>query len=618
MATGLGNRHFPRHLLLALLLWLPLSAAAGDVIKSHGYTPFGDLRYPADFPHFDYVNPDAPKGGTLRLFGNGTFDSLNPYVMTGRSPSNTPGAYVFGFLETTDTLLMGTTAHNRVADEPRTGYGLIAESIEYPPDLDWVIFNLRPEARFQDGKPITAEDVVFSFDLLREEGHPRYALMLNNVTAARALGRHRVRFDLEGRYRRDLPLTVGELPVLPKHYWQERDFDGSLEPPVISGPYRIGEVQPGRKLVLERNTDYWGRDLPVNRGRYNFDRVIMDFYRDAQIGFEAFKTGDYDVHLEYVARQWARAYDFPAFRDGRVVRDEIRHRIPQGTQAFFFNTRKQQFADVRVREALGLLFDFEWTNQNIFNGAYQRSVTWFPNSQNRARGLPEGLELALLEPWKNALPEALFEEPFSLPVNDGSGNIRPRLREALALLAEAGWQLQDQQLVHADTGEPFSLTILNYHNPSFDRVVQPWLRNLERAGIDANYRTVDPSTYKERLDRFDYDITLFVLPQNVYAGPEQLDYVHSRSADVGGSRNFAGINDPVVDALVEAVLQAREQDAYLAAVRALDRVLLWRHYIIPHWHIDHHRLAWWDKFSRPEAPTPWHLGIETWWIENNE
>ena len=606
-----------RHALLACLIWVGATAHA-EVIHSHGYSPFGELRYPAGFAHFDYVNPDAPRGGSLRLFGHGTFDSLNPYVMSGRSPANTPGAYVFGFLETSDTLLMGSTAHNRVGDEPRAGYGLIAESLEYPPTLDWVIFNLREQARFNDGEPIDADDVVFSFHLLREKGHPRYALMLENVKGVEALGPHRVRFELQGRYRRDLPLTLGELPVLPKHYWQDQDFSSTLEPPVTSSPYRVAEVQPGRRVVFQRVEDYWARDLPVNRGRYNFDQVTIDYFRDAQIGFEAFKSGGYEVHLEYTARQWANAYDFPALRDGRVQRAEIAHQLPQGTQAFFLNMRRERFADARVRQALGLLFDFEWTNQNIFNGAYQRSNSWFPNSNNSARGIPEGRELALLEPWREQLPEALFQQPFSLPENDGNGNIRQRLREALTLFNDAGWEIRERRLVHKDSGEQFSLTILNYHNPGFDRVIQPWLRNLERAGIDANYRSVDPSTYKERLDRFDFDITLFVLPQNVYAGPEQLDYVHSRSAGLEGSRNFSGIDDPVVDAMVEALLEARDLDSYRAAVQALDRVLLWRHYSIPHWYIDHHRLAWWDKFARPEVPTPWHLGIETWWKKSND
>ncbi|MBZ2187986.1 extracellular solute-binding protein [Alcanivorax sp. JB21] len=599
-----------------LLGAMALSAVANDddpVTISHGYSPFGELRYPPDFTHFDYVNPDAPKGGTLRLFGFGTFDSLNPYIMTGRSPAGTPGAAVFGFLETTDTLLMGSGSHNRVGDEPSSAYGLIAERIEYPASLDWVIFHLRKEARFNDGHPITAQDVVFSLELLREEGHPRYALTLSDVTGAEALDDHTVRFHLTGDSRRDLPLVLGDLPVLPEHYWSERSFSSTLSPPLVSSPYQITAVRPGRQVVFERLEGYWGRDLPVNRGRYNFDQVVIDFYRDAQVGFEAFKSGGYDVHLDYVAKHWATAYNFPAVRRGDVQRAEIPHMIPKGTQAFFLNMRRAPFNDRRVREALSILFDFEWTNRTIFNGAYARSNSWFPNSLNSATGVPEGQELALLAPWKDHLPPALFTEPFAHPVSDGSGNIRDRMQRALALLADAGYVIQGRRLVNEKTGEPLRLEILNYQTPGMVRVVEPYLRNLERVGIQASYRPLDPASYKERLDRFDYDATIFVLPQRAYPGPELRDYLHSDSANLGGSRNYSGIDDPIVDAMVEAALGATSDDDYRAAMRALDRVLLWQHYSVPHWYIDNHRLAWWDKFGRPDKPMPYILGTETWW-----
>ncbi|MCK0536455.1 extracellular solute-binding protein [Alcanivorax quisquiliarum] len=606
---------------LLCLATLPAAAAPQpapapeEVIISHGYSPFGSLKYPADFAHFDYVNPDAPKGGTLRLFGFGSFDSLNPYVISGTSPANTPGAALFGFLETTDTLLMGASSHNRVGDEPGSAYGLIAETLEYPPSLDWIIFNLRPAARFNDDTPITAEDVVFSFQLLREQGHPRYALMLQDVVAAEALSPHRVRFTLTGNSRRDLPLTLGDLPVLPAHYWREHSFDSTLVPPVVSSPYRISRVRPGRQVVFERVADYWGRNLPVNRGRYNFDQVIIDYYRDAQVGFEAFKSGGYDIHLDYVAKHWATGYQFPAVRDGRVLRAEIPHSIPRPTQAFFLNQHRAPLDDARVRKALNLLFDFEWTNQTIFNDAYVRSDSWFPNSQHGATGIPDALEQALLEPWREHLPAALFQQPFRQPASDGSGNIRERMRQALALLADAGWVPRGRQLVHRDSGEPFTLEVLNYQTPTMNRVVEPWLRNLERVGIRASYRPVDLATYKARLDSFDYDITIFVLPQRAYPGAELVDYLHSHSATLPGSRNYSRIADPAVDALVEAALNAESEAGYHAALRALDRVLLWQHYSIPHWYIDHHRLAWWDKFGRPETPVPYILGTETWWAK---
>ena len=601
------------------LATLPAAAAPqpapAEIIISHGYSPFGSLKYPADFAHFDYVNPDAPKGGALRLFGFGSFDSLNPYVISGTSPANTPGAALFGFLETTDTLLMGASSHNRVGDEPGSAYGLIAETLEYPPNLDWIIFNLRPAARFNDGTPITAEDVVFSFQLLRAQGHPRYALMLQDVVAAEVLSPHRVRFTLAGDSRRDLPLTLGDLPVLPAHYWREHSFGSTLVPPVVSSPYRISRVRPGRQVVFERVADYWGQGLPVNRGRYNFDQVIIDYYRDAQVGFEGFKSGGYDIHLDYVAKHWATGYQFPAVRDGRVLRAEIPHRIPRPTQAFFLNQHRPPLDDRRVREALNLLFDFQWTNQTIFNDAYVRSDSWFPNSQHSATGMPDAQELALLSPWREQLPPALFQQPFRQPASNGSGNIRERMRQALALLADAGWVPRGRQLVHRDSGEPMTLEVLNYQTPTMNRVVEPWLRNLERVGIRASYRPVDLATYKARLDSFDYDITIFVLPQRAYPGAELVDYLHSHSATLPGSRNYSRIADPAVDALVEAALNAESEAGYHAALRALDRVLLWQHYSIPHWYIDHHRLAWWDKFGRPETPVPYILGTETWWAK---
>jgi microcin C transport system substrate-binding protein len=597
---------------LTLLATLTASLVAAE--PRHGYHPYGVLKYPAGFRHFDYVNPDAPKGGTLKLLGSGDFDSINPYILSGRSPATSPGLYVFGFLEMTDTLLMGTDIHNSVGDEAGAAYGLIAETIDCDDALDHCTFRMRPEARFQDGTAITADDVVFSFELLREKGHPRYALRYQQIDRVSVIDKQQVRFHFSGEHRRMLPLIAGQLPVLPKHYWQDRDFTRStLTAPVISGPYRVASLQPGKQMILKRDPQYWGRDLPVNRGRYNFDEIVVDFYRDAQIGFEAFKTGRYDIHLDYIAKHWATAYDFPAVRDGRVKRAEIPHRIAQGTQAFFFNQRRAPFNRVEIRQALGLLFDYEWTNRTIFNGAYQRQLSWFPNSDHSARDVPQGQELALLEPFREQLPAELFQQPFALPVSDGSGRDRRHISQALALFASAGYRIQDKKLVHAETGKALRLEILNQHNPGMDRVIQPWLRNLEALGIEASYRSVDPATFKERLDRFDFDISLFVLPQNTFPGVELIEYLHSSSADLNGGRNYAGVRDPVVDALISKVLSAVTLEDYRAALRALDRVLLWRHYTVPHWYLGRHRLAYWDKFSRPAAPTPYALGIDTWW-----
>ena len=606
------SRCLSRGFIYAVLLLC--SVATGFAAPQHGYHPFGVLKYPSDFRHFDYVNPDAPKGGTIKLLGSGDFDSINPYILAGRSPANSPGLYVFGFLEMTDTLLMGSDGHNSVGDEAGAAYGLIAETIDCDAQLDHCTFRLRPNARFQDGTPITADDVLFSFNLLRDQGHPRYALRYQQIDKVSIIDRYQVRFHFTGEHRRTLPLTAGQLPVLPKHYWQGRDFSKpTLTPPVISGPYKVASVQPGKQIVLERDPQYWGRDLPVNRGRYNFDQVVIDFYRDAEVAFEAFKTGRYDVHLDYIAKHWATAYDFPAVRDGRIKRAEIPHRIAQGTQAFFFNQRRAPFNNSYIRQAMGLLFDYQWTNRNIFNGAYQRQLSWFPNSDHSVNGIPTGVELALLEPFREQLPEELFSEPFALPISDGSGRDRRHMQQAMALFKQAGYLIQDKKMVHHETGKVLSLEILSQHNPGMDRVIQPWLRNLEALGIQASYRSIDPASFKQRLDQFDFDVTLFVLPQNTFPGVELIEYLHSSNADMNGGRNYAGIQDPVVDALISKVLSASTLDAYRAALRALDRVLLWRHYTIPHWYLGRHRVAWWDRFTQPAADMPYILGTETWW-----
>lgn len=581
--------------------------------RQHGYKPYGQLGYSESFSHYRYVNPDAPKGGEIKLLGLGTFDNLNPYILAGQSPANTPGLFVFGLTERADTLLTGD-ADNPVGDEAGAAYGLIAHSLQCHIDLNWCDFFLRPEARFHDGKAITAEDVVFSFNLLKRKGHPRYELRLLNVEDAIAVDKHTVRFTFKGASKRDLPLVVGQLPILPKHYWLNREFDQvTLEPPLSSGPYKISSVKPGQQVVLERVKDYWGKDLPVNKGRYNFDRVIIDFYRDAQVAFESFKAGGYDVHLDYIAKHWATAYDFPAINQGKVIRKEIPHKIAQGTQGFFFNLRRTPFDQAEVRQALSLMFDFAWTNRAIFNSAYARQTSWFPNSNNGAQSTPSSAEAQLLGEFKASLPDELFSTPFTLPQGDGTRLPRAQIKQALSLLERAGWQMQEGKLVHQSSGQPMTFEVLIYHNPGMNRVILPWLDNLKRIGIDAQLRAIDHTSYKERMDNFDYDITVDVLSQRFFPGAELREYFHSSTATVKGSRNILGMQDSVVDQLVESVLAAENEADYLTALSALDRVLLWQHYIIPHWYLDYHRLAWWDKFAQPVVSTPYSLGIDTWW-----
>ena len=588
-----------RSLALALL-GLTLSSNSVAVDPAHGLAMHGDLKYPADFTHFDYTNPNAPKVGNVRLSGVGSFDSLNPYILKGRKASNL--GLVF------DTLAVSSD------DEAFSSYGLVAESTEVAEDHSWVIFNLRPEARFHDGSPLTAADVAFSMEMLKSEGHPFYRSYFGNVSQTEILGPHRVKFSFEGGKNRELPLIVGQLPILPKAWWAEREFGKTtLEFPMGSGPYRVKQIDPGRSITYERVRDYWARDLPVNKGRYNFDEVHIDYYRDTTVALEAFKAGEFDFRQENMAKNWATAYDIPAVANGRIIKEEIPHEQGTGMQAFVFNTRRDIFKDVRVRQALGLLFDFEWTNQNLFYGAYTRSNSYFSNTELASSGIPQGEELAILERYRDKLPAELFTQPFVLPVTRGDGNIRDNLRQALRLFKQAGWTLKNKRLVDPD-GRPMAFEILLVQ-PAFERVVLPFRRNLERLGIDVSVRTVDTSQYKNRLDAFDFDMVVASFRQSLSPGNEQRDFWSSAVAEKPGSRNLMGIKDPVIDELIELVIAAPDRESLVARTHALDRVLLWNHWLIPNWHIPMHRIVYWNKFDHPQVPPKYALGFYTWWVD---
>ena len=606
-----------RRPLLSLIFGLATSfPALATLSESHGYAQFGTLKYPASFTHFDWVNPEAPKGGTLRIMAAGSFDTLNPYTFKGTSPVATANFLQYGVTELNEPLMVGTGMYDPSGDEPASSYGLIAQSVEYSEDRSWVVFNLRPEARFHDGKPITAYDVAFSYRLLLKEGHPQYRTNLQEVKRVDILNRHRVRFVLKRANNPLLILRLGELPVLPQHYWKGRDFKATtFEPPLGSGPYRITRVNPGRSLSFERVEGWWGASLPVNRGKYNFDRVEVDFYRDSHVAFEAFKAGEFDLYIEQQAKNWANNYRFPAVTRGDVVRAEIPHQIPTQTQALFMNTRRNTFEDVRVREALGLMFDFEWTNRTLFNSSYTRAASYYPNSEFSAKGKPEGAEWLLLSPFRAQLPPPLFSEPFQMPATDGRGIPRETLRRALGLLADAGWKPSGQRLLN-DKGQALRFEILLV-NPNLERILQPFTENLASIGIQANLRTVDRAQYKQRLDQFEFDMILLTLPQTLSPGLEQSLYFHSSQASVKGGKNYAGINDPVVDALLEKLLSARSRDEQVAATRALDRVMLWQYYTIPNWYIDYHRLAYRNRFAFVTTP-PYTLGLRTWWLKTTE
>lgn len=602
--------------LFLLVTCLALSfPALATLSESHGYAQFGTLKYPANFTHFDWVNPDAPRGGTVRLMATGSFDTLNPYTFKGTSPVATPGFFQYGVSEFNEPLMVGGGSYDPSGDEPASYYGLIAKSLEYNEDRSWVVFNLREKARFHDGVPITAYDVAYSHRLLTRDGHPQYRTNLQGIKRVDILNRHRVRFVFE-RSDPMLIMRLGELPVLPQHYWKDRDFKATtFEPPLGSGPYRIAQVQPGRQVVFERVKNWWGADLAVNRGKYNFDRVEVEFYRDSTVAFEAFKAGEFDFYIEHQAKNWNNGYQFPAVLRGDVIRTEIPHQIPTQTQGLFMNSRRATFAAPRVREALGMMFDFQWTNRALFYGAYRRSESFYPNSEFAATGIPEGGEWLLLSPFRKQLPPALFTEPFKLPHTEGRGIPRETLRSALGLLEEAGWKPSRQRLRNAQ-GHPLTFEILLV-NPGLERILQPYAENLSRIGIQANLRTVDRAQYKQRLDNYDYDMILMTLSQSLSPGKEQWLYFHSSQVDVKGGRNYAGVANPIIDELLGKLVNASTRDEQIAAARAIDRVLLWNHYIIPNWFISNHRLAYRNRFAHVAAP-PYTLGLRAWWLKDLE
>jgi len=587
-------------LLMASAAVSPGSALAQETAPIHALAMHGQPKYGRDFAHFDYVNPDAPKGGTLRLAAQGGFDTLNPFTALGESAA--------GLGQIFETLMVPS------ADEPFTKYGLIAEFVETPQDRSWVIFHLNPNARFHDGEPITAADVLFSFHVLRDKGAPFYRAYWADVKKAEALDEHRVKFTFSGGGNRELPLILGQLPVFPEHDWEGKDFAATtLEPPLGSGPYRIADFEPGRFIRYERVEDYWARDLPSQVGKHNVGAIQYDYYRDATVAVEALKAGEYDWRNENVAKNWATAYESDALEAGHLVKLESPHDRVAGMQGFVINKRRPVFADARVREALGYAFDFKWANRNLFFGQYTRTRSYFDNSELAATGLPEGAELALLEPYRDQLPERVFTEEYQPPSVPAPGEIRGNLRQALALLRDAGWAIEDGALSHPDHGA-LSFEILLY-GVSFERVALPFARNLERLGITARVRTVDTAQFLNRMNSFDFDMAIGSWGQSSNPGNEQRDFWSSESADVQGSRNWAGVSDPVVDALIDKVIRASNRQALVTAVHALDRVLQWKFLVVPHWHIDYDRFVFWDKFGRPQVTPSQGAQISTWWVD---
>ncbi|HML43408.1 MULTISPECIES: extracellular solute-binding protein [Hyphomicrobium] len=580
----------------------PLSAE-----PKHGLSIFGDLKYPADFTHFDYVNPDAPKGGKASQIGTAgltTFDSFNAYILKGDAAQGMELVF--------DTLMA------RALDEPDAVYGLVASSADVAPDGLSVTFKLRPEAKFADGSPLTADDVVFSFDTIKAKGHPAFAIPLKDVVSAEALDPQTVRYTFQGQLIRDLPISVATLPILSKAYYTAHDFEKTtLEPPLGSGPYKIGDFKAGTYVTYVRREDYWGKDLPINRGQHNFDEVRYEYYRDRTLELENLLAGNFDFREEFTSKDWAGGYDKPAVKDGRVKLLTIPDERPSGAQGFFINTRRDKFKDVRVREALGLAFDFEWSNKNLFFGLYTRTGSYFENSDMKASGVPSPEELALLEPFRDKLPAAVFGEAVSPPVTDGSGNNREQLRRASKLLAEAGWTQTPQGLRNA-AGQPFSVEIL-IDSPSFERIVGPYLKNLKAIGIDATMRRVDAAQYERRLKDFDFDLTTQRYALRLTPGIELKTFWGSDAAKTNGSFNLAGIADPVLDQLIDHIVTAKSRAELVTATRAADRVLRAGYYWVPQWYKGAHNLAFWNKFGWPEVKPRYERGaLDTWWYDSEK
>ncbi len=566
----------------------------------HGLAMHGETKYGPDFKHFDYVNPNAPKGGDVKLATTGSFDSFNGFIIKGEAAAGIGGIY--------DTLLVSS------ADEAFTEYGLLAETVETPQDRSWVQFVLRKEARWHDGKPITADDVIWTFNTLIEKGQPFYRFYYGSIERAEKIDERTVKFTFKPGENRELPLIMGQIAVLPKHYWQDRDFSKTtLKPPLGSGAYKIDSFEPGRFVKYKRVANYWGRNLPVNVGKDNFDTMRYDYYRDATVQVEAFKAGEFDYRSENASKSWATAYDFPALDKGLVIKEEIRHNRGAGMQGYIYNTRRVLFSDPKVRQALAYAFDFEWSNRNLFYSQYKRTRSYFDNSELTAKGLPGADELAILTPYRGRIPDEIFTAEYNPPRTKGDGRIRTNLKAGDALLKEAGWIIKDKKRVHSETGQVLEFEIMLV-SPTLERVTLPMIKNLERLGVKARVRTVDTAQYLRRLETFDFDVITFVFGQSLSPGNEQRGYWGGEAAGQNGSRNFIGIKDPVIDELVEKLIAAPDRKSLIAHTRALDRVLQWGHYVIPHWHLDYDRLVFWNKFQRPETTPLRGVQFSTWWV----
>ena len=584
--------------LFCCLVLFQVSRASAVPAMGMGYEP----KYPPGFTHFDYVSPGAEKGGEITLYGLGTFDSLNPYLLKGLSAEGL-GTLVF------ESLL------EKSLDEPFSMYGLIAEDFYLADDDLSVTFHINPAARFSNGEPITAEDVKFSFDtLMSKAAHPQFRVYYGDVESAEVIDDLTVRFHFKNR-NRELHMIVGEIPIFSREWLGSESFDEVDDvPPISSGPYLVDGYERGRYIRYRRNLDYWAQDLPVRKGMYNFDKVVYKYYKDSTIALEAFKAGEFDFFFENYSKRWARSHVGPKYDSGEILKTELAHSNNAGMQGFAFNLRREKFRDARVRRALTLAYDFEWANNQLFYNQYERCDSYFSNSELASTGLPQGKELELLNEYRDHLPASVFDQEWRPPSTDAETSLRDNLKQARDLLAEAGWSIQDGVLKN-EQGEVFVIDVLLVQK-GFDRIFAPYAHNLKKLGIDMNYRTVDDSLYKRRLDKFEFDMVVTSFPQSVSPGNELMNMFHSQAAAIEGSRNLPGISSPVVDALIEQIINAENRESLIIAAHALDRVLLHGEYLMPNWYIDKHRIAYRDKFNMPETlplyfePVSWLL--KTW------
>ena len=572
---------------------------------SHAIAMHGEPKYNSDFLNVEYIDLNSIKGGSIVRSTIGSYDSFNPFILKGTSAAGIGNLF--------ETLTSGSS------DEAFTEYGLLAKTIEWPNDRSWVSFTLREEAEWHDGKKITADDVVWTFNTLMEKGHPFYKYYYGDVSEVVKENEQKVRFNFKTNTNKELVLIVGQLPVLPKHFWENKKFDETtLEIPVGSGPYKIKSFDSGRSITYELNENYWGfkNKIPIKVGKDNFGTIRYDYYKDRGIEREAFKSGEIDFFSENSSKEWATSYNIDAIKNGLIKKELIQHENPQGMQAFAFNIRKSIFKDRRVRQALSYAFDFEWSNKNLFFDAYKRTDSYFENSELASSGLPSEKELNFLNPYYDVLPKEIYTKEYKNPVSDGSGYIRSQLQTASKLLKDSGWDLIDGKLINSSTKELFEFEIL-LRSPAFERIVLPFRDNLEKLGMSVTVRTIDTAEYQKKIETFDFDMIVQNFSQSLSPGNEQRSFWGSDAADTNGSRNVIGIKNYAIDGLIENLINAKNREELITITKALDRVLLWNYYVIPQWHISSYRVLYWDFFDQPSIKPKYSLGFDTWWINQN-